>query len=117
MRKLIDASVIAILALSMEACGTLSPKGSECKEYEQAKAEVGVTFQTASQLKVEGKVTQAELTKIDQDGALYSKRLHDLCNFLQQEKISFVQYEHGVSQAAADYQKIMELVRRKGVEK
>lgn len=97
-----------LLAIAIVSCA--GPKEQACSEFEQAKRNAEATVSFAKQLMVEGKITTEQLLKVDQDAALYSKRLRDLCVFLQSSKISYAEYDDGVTKANQDYQKLKELV-------
>jgi hypothetical protein len=100
--------LVTLSATAIVSCA--GPKEQACTEFEQAKRNAEATVSLATQLKVEGKLTTQELLKVDQDAALYSKRLRDLCVFLQSSKISYSEYDNGVAKANQDYQKLRELV-------
>ena len=81
-----------------------------CNEYDQSKINIEAVISTAEQLKIEGKLSSKEFIEIDQDAGLYSKRIKDLCNFFVHERITYEQYQLGMSKANEDYTKIRDLV-------
>jgi hypothetical protein len=100
-----------IILLFTSFIGCAGPKEQGCGgEFDQSKRNAEATVSLANQLKVEGKLTSQELIKVDQEAGLYSKRLRDLCVFLESKRISFEEYDAGVTKANHDYQQIREFL-------
>lgn len=104
----IATGMLAILFSGLAGCA--GPREQACSEYDQAKRNVETTLSFANQLKIEGKLLSQELIKVDQDAGLYSKRLRDLCVFLQEQRISYQEYDSGVTKANEDYRTIREFL-------
>lgn len=105
----INAATAAVLSSLLVSCA--GPSSSACTEYDQAQRNAEATISFAKQLKIEGKLSSEQLIEVDQEAGLYSKRMRDLCVFLQQSKISYAEYESGISKANEDYRKIRELLK------
>ena len=100
-----------LFLLVLSACAGL--QNQPCTEYDQSKKNAEAVVSLANKLKVEGKINDQELIRIDQDAGLYSKRIRDLCSFLQTKKITYPEYEDGIQKASEDYQKLRQLVLEK----
>lgn len=108
MKSSIAVRATTLLIVTLVNCA--GPKERACSEYEQAKQNAEATVSLAKQLTIQGKLTSQELINVDQEAGLYSKRLRDLCVFLEEKRITYQEYDSGVTKANQDYQKLRELV-------
>lgn len=93
-------SIIALMAFVSCASVASDPR---CTEYKQAERNASSTIAMAKNLQAEGKIDSMKLMKVDQDAALYSDRIKDLCHLFENGKLTQEQYREGLEEANQDY--------------
>jgi hypothetical protein len=87
---------------------------SKCDNtYAQTAKEASVVVNSAKQLEVQGKLTQKELIKVDQDAGMFSQRISTACMFFMNDKITLAEYTKMTEDAKNDYLAAKQLVASK----
>lgn len=105
MRANVVNAGVMIFSLTFSACVSTTSDPS-CTEFKQAERNASLTVDIARKYKAEGKIDSKKLIEVDQDAAIYAKRIKDLCTFFEADKIKFPEYQAGLSQANNDYERI-----------